>query len=529
MFSSHPLLITGGNFTQINDVRPIHTTSLDRLLKSVSPAAFHNSGERRDPPKCHPNTRVAILKKLKEWILGLDPMTRSALIKWLHGPAGSGKSAIAQTLADWAFEEEILLASYFFSRFDSTRNHPRSLIATIAYQAGAHFSEVRENILAAIDADPLIFTRSLMTQIRSLIVEPLNFLITAGYFENPKSMRLIIIDGLDECEDRDGQVDIIRTISKTLQDNHLPLIFLIASRPEHDITLFFCSGYPMEVTSRFPLDDRYKPSSDIKLFLQSEFIEIKENHPFKMQLPPEWPGPQTLEKLVTKSSGQFIYAATVAKFVRSTRHNPAHRLEMVLGLRTPVGDRELPFSELDALYHHVFAGVEDIGLVLKVLSFCLLASRDFPPTVSYIERILSLNRGDISTALCDLHAVLVLLPWSTQPDRELRLHFLHASLEDFLLDKSRSEALYIDPPNRHAEFAQAIFHFFPNPVSAFDIGVCAHHLERASPSETLRHQILNLDTTGIFRFLESGMYESTYSSLERLWKSIMCSLLLAIF
>ncbi|KDR76613.1 hypothetical protein GALMADRAFT_66971, partial [Galerina marginata CBS 339.88] len=247
--------------------------------------AFHNSGERRDPPKCFPNTRVAIIKKLKDWILGLDPMTRSALIKWLHGPAGSGKSAIAQTLADWALEEGILLASYFFSRFDSTRNHPRSLIATIAYQAGSHWAEVKKSVLEVIDAEPLIFTLSLMTQIRSLIVGPLHSLITSGYFEDPKSKRLIIIDGLDECIDRDRQIDIIRTISKALQDHHLPLIFLIASRPEHDITFSFGSGYLAEVTSRFPLDDTYKSSLDIELFLRSQFNEIKENHPFKMQLP----------------------------------------------------------------------------------------------------------------------------------------------------------------------------------------------------------------------------------------------------
>ncbi|KDR82263.1 hypothetical protein GALMADRAFT_20947, partial [Galerina marginata CBS 339.88] len=145
-----------------------------------SPAAFHNSEERRDLPKCHPNTRVALLKKLKNWVFRLDPETRYALITWLYGPAGSGKSAIAQTIAEWAFEEGLLLASYFFSKFDSTRNHPRTLIATIAYQVASALPEIRDHIFGAIETDPLVFSRSLTTQISDLIVQPLNRLISSG-------------------------------------------------------------------------------------------------------------------------------------------------------------------------------------------------------------------------------------------------------------------------------------------------------------------------------------------------------------
>ncbi|KAF8971825.1 hypothetical protein BDZ97DRAFT_1599698, partial [Flammula alnicola] len=59
----------------------------------LPPAAFHNSGDRFDPPKCHPNTRLAVLKTM-QWIVGSGD--RNALIMWLHGAAGAGKSPIAQ-------------------------------------------------------------------------------------------------------------------------------------------------------------------------------------------------------------------------------------------------------------------------------------------------------------------------------------------------------------------------------------------------------------------------------------------------
>lgn len=54
------------------------------------------------------------------WILGLDFETQDFGIMWLHGPAGSGKSAIAQTIAERLFELKMLLASYFLQ--GSTRH-----------------------------------------------------------------------------------------------------------------------------------------------------------------------------------------------------------------------------------------------------------------------------------------------------------------------------------------------------------------------------------------------------------------------
>ncbi|KDR67122.1 hypothetical protein GALMADRAFT_19582, partial [Galerina marginata CBS 339.88] len=272
--------------------------------------AFHNSNDVHDPPKCHPNTRVAVLNKIMNWIRGLDPETREALIMWLNGPAGSGKSAIARSIAERCYEEGILVASYFFARSDPTRNHGRSLIATIAYQASIRFPDIRDHLIRTIDLDPFIFTRSLDAQILALIVEPLQDRIDAS----AASPRIVIIDGLDECDDRSSQVKILTAISSTLQRHQLPLIFLIASRPEHDIRHSFNVGYLKEITARIALNDDYLPSDDIRVFLQDKFTEIKDTHPFKQYIPPTWPSPEVLESLVNKSSGQFVYASTVVKF-----------------------------------------------------------------------------------------------------------------------------------------------------------------------------------------------------------------------
>ena len=57
------------------------------LQKYIAAGAFHNSDERYDPPKCHPRTREAVLKKILDWVKDEDKV---ALILWLFGPAGAG-------------------------------------------------------------------------------------------------------------------------------------------------------------------------------------------------------------------------------------------------------------------------------------------------------------------------------------------------------------------------------------------------------------------------------------------------------
>jgi hypothetical protein len=42
---------------------------IDRLMEAVSPNAFYDSDNRADPPKCHPNTRVAVINKIIDWAM----------------------------------------------------------------------------------------------------------------------------------------------------------------------------------------------------------------------------------------------------------------------------------------------------------------------------------------------------------------------------------------------------------------------------------------------------------------------------
>jgi hypothetical protein len=411
------------------------------LHRATATAAFHNSKERFDSPKCHPNTRLAVLTKIMTWIQWKEDL--DAFIMWVYGPAGSGKSAIAQTIAEMCEEEMILLASFFFSRNDPSRSNVNSLIATIAYQITLNLPQVRDAILGAIERDPLIFSKSLAVQFKSLIVSPLQPLAEAGFFSKPTSRRLIIIDGLDECSDPKVQKNILEVLGNARRQHRLPLIFFFSSRPEQHISLAFSTGVLPSVTTSIALDDSYLPDEDIRLFLTDKFQEIKSTHRLRAYIPPEWPLPDVLEQLVRKSSGQFIYASTVINYVTSIRHKPTDRLDIIFGIHPP--QQDLPFSELDALYAHIFTCVEDIERVLEILGVVFFFQ--LSPYTGMIERFLSLKAGDVELYLGDLSSLM-----SIGPDQEIRI--LHASLTDFFMDPTRSKELWINPPTQHTVLAR---------------------------------------------------------------------------
>ena len=208
-----------------------------------------------------------------DWILGFGSDHQNAVVLWFYGPAGAGKTAIAHNIAERCDLENLLLASFFFSRSDPTRSNTKCLIATISYQIAINIPGTREKVAAAIERDPLVLTRSLEAQVSALVVYPLRELLedSEGYFNTSTSRRLIIIDGLDECDTPAAQCKVLDVISLLFHKHRLPLLIFVASRPERHLTHSFTMGTLPKFHTTLALDDTYKPDDDIRLFLTDNF------------------------------------------------------------------------------------------------------------------------------------------------------------------------------------------------------------------------------------------------------------------
>ncbi|KAJ6543494.1 hypothetical protein B0H10DRAFT_1670062, partial [Mycena sp. CBHHK59/15] len=64
--------------------------------------------------RCHPETRTEMLDDLWKWLTDSDSGMKPIL--WLHGPAGSGKSAIMKTLSQRLQDSSRLGGAFFFKR-----------------------------------------------------------------------------------------------------------------------------------------------------------------------------------------------------------------------------------------------------------------------------------------------------------------------------------------------------------------------------------------------------------------------------
>ena len=392
-----------------------------------------------------------------DWIADVDRQTR---LLWLYGPAGAGKSAIEQTIAEWCSKMNFLAASFFFSRNVADRNKKTFLITTLVQQLIVSIPEIREHVGNALYNDPSLPTRSLEVQMDTLVVKPFEAATsspTGVDFMNSRP-KVIVLDGLDECGDPESQRYILKVLMNSVSNHSIPFSFILASRPEQHIREAFDGKLLSSMTTRLVLDDKYHPDDDIRRFLQSKFQDIKDRHPSRAHLSPSWPLDEEVERLVQKSSGQFIYASTVIKFIDSHCHWPTDRLDIIFGL-SPRG-KTMPFAEMDSLYLHILTSASDnIETALEIFAILLfLHHRDLCVTPRFIDSFLSLREGEVFMVLSNLHSIISV---PSVDERDLPLRLFHASLGDFLMDHSRSgDMFFLDSGVCHRNIVNRIVQMF---------------------------------------------------------------------
>ncbi|KAF7357201.1 putative nwd2 protein [Mycena sanguinolenta] len=435
-------------------------TGIDILLRVIALTAIYDSAESFPQPKCHPDTRRQMLQDLREW--ALDRSGPNVL--WLFGPAGAGKSAIMQTLCSELEAAGRLGGSFFFKRGHATRGNGKALFATLAYQLALNVSWLRTPISQIVERDPSITVRSIEKQMQKLICEH------RRPAENDNSV-IVVVDGLDECEGQGIQEEILRAIGKCCSDSSIPLRFIVASRPEPHIREVFDSrcyrtGYePMDVEKSF---------TDVRKYLVDEFSRIYREHCDTMKsIQSPWPVPDVLEELVRKSSGHFIYASTIIKFIDDKNYRPTERLAVVLD-GSGAGS-EAAFDALDQLYLTILRSTpRQPSQLVPVL--CAIANFDLPART--IDRALGLADGDTRLVLRGLHSVL------RMESDLLPIYWHHASFLDFLNNPNRSHNFYVGGLNTRLDLAHSCLKLYAGPYQAQNIKFSC------LGSQTPRHQLI---------------------------------------
>ena len=389
---------------------------------------------------------------------------RSSSMMWLHGPAGCGKSALAQSIAEKCREAGILAATFFFSpdALTPAGSDGQLLITTLVHQLISSFPRIRPYVKKYISNNPTIFNRSIEAQADNLLILPANKVkrsisyFLASLFSTPKQPRLFVVDGLDQCSDPRIQCEILEVLAKAVRDLGLPFRFLIASRAEAHILHHFqdkpiFKSISMQHLNLVQMIHDVSAENDIRAYLSFEFSKIVKSHPMNKYVPSPWPEHSAIETLVSRSAGHFIYASTVIKYIQSTKHWPTDRLRDILGI-LPTLANESPYAALDALYTYILSSVDD-SRVMQIFSLLIVprhADDGFGTFNSpdMIARLLLFQPGDTQLILADLSSIVAV------EDRHSPIRLYHASLNDFLLDQSRSGSLFVDLSKAHERLAR---------------------------------------------------------------------------
>ena len=309
--------------------------------------------------------------------------------------------------------------------------------------------DAKEAISDVVNHDPHIFLAPLAIQLKKLVMEPLNLLTPSGIVPY-----VIILDGLEETLLSDDQQLVLNVILETLYPLNPTLRILICCRPEPTIVTAFNDADSLlnSISTSISLNDDADADADIRAFLVEKFARTKKQLPH----PPngDWPTAENIDYLVTKSSGQFIFAATVERYVCSPmhRHQAVARLKHILDLRLlpHLEDKKKhPFADLDALYHLILRTRNDVNISVNATAVCLEYPKYFNAvSPADLSKVLNVELSETWAILYELASLFDTSEESIRP--------FHASFGDFLFDSSRSADFFRNGRDIAADITCAI-------------------------------------------------------------------------
>jgi hypothetical protein len=161
---------------------------------------------------------------------------------------------------------------------------------------------------------------------------------------------------------------------------------------------------------------------------------------------------EDIEKLVWAASGQFVYAATIVKYVSERRTSPVERLQTVINWTPEGGQLARPFETLDILYAGILTAAKESYEAVDTnlgRNFLLLFRAHQINSHGYLgwmefahdfDELLNLERGTHEVLVSDLHSLVAV---DSVGLNSVKIRFYHRSFSEFLDSETRAKNLFI--------------------------------------------------------------------------------------
>lgn len=387
-----------------------------------------------------------MLNQIKAWGKG----DGEGCIFWLNGVAGTGKSTIARTVARTFDKEQLLGASFFFSRGKEGVGDATAFFTTLAIQLTEALPDLKPEVCDAISRNGDIAQRPADMQWKELILHPLSKLDQSLL----QSFSLVlVIDALDECEPEENRVTIVQLLSEVKNLQMIRVRVFLTSRLETSIHRSFIE---LPEIIHFDLMLHSVPESvvqdDISKYLTHELGAIGKARLSNV----DWPGKEAIQKLVQKADRLFVYAATACRFLNDSKF-PKRCLDIMLQATSATQSYT---KELDKMYTlilgHLVAEDHDeenqlMEQLFKRIVGSIVTAFD-THSVPTLCRLLKVEPDDMNPILKPLHSVLIIPEHEESP-----IQLFHHSFREFLFDKARcsDEKFQVDEVRAHTSLVQA--------------------------------------------------------------------------
>ncbi|KAF3942484.1 hypothetical protein ABW19_dt0203779 [Dactylella cylindrospora] len=420
--------------------------SLEQLQRYRADRASFGAYSSEPTPECLPGTRVDIIDRIKRWVESPE----SKQIFWVYGMAGTGKSTISRTVARYYMDERRQLgASFFFNRNYDDSNKADKFCVTLATDLMRHLPQLKRYIGNAVVDESDIPHKQPTEQFDKLIGRPL------AKVKIPKSRVIIVIDALDECQDKQHVGVILENLSK-LKAVDVEFRVFITSRFEPTIQADFesLSGDTHQDGALHSLQ-RPTIANDIRILFEHTFKDIRSAHPQRRKLAQDWPGSERFEKLVEMAVPLFISASTLCKIIADRFRNPENSLNDIIKSQRTGG------SEVDGIYLYVLDQLvndaeRDSDEILENFKYIVgaIILLEHPLSEESISQLLYVGNNEenrIWDILPSLHSVLDIPDESKSPGEPIQI--LHQSFRDFLVAPRTEHRFMVDEKDAHRRIA----------------------------------------------------------------------------
>ncbi|ESK90106.1 vegetative incompatibility protein het-e-1 [Moniliophthora roreri MCA 2997] len=463
--------------TELNVVKILENTSMDNINSlleqaneklanrfltnaSLEKLVYVKGASWNRNRSCLDGTREAILGEIMSWAAS---SRRTADIFLLTGVAGSGKTTIAHSVAQRAFDQQSLITSFFFNREDSSLNNPSGFITTLARDISRQSSALSRVIAATIEDDPgLCMAHSVSLQFQKLISEPLK--------RYPLRVPMVVvIDALDEGYSD----DLLLILHDEVPRLPSPIHFFITTRPT-SIALMLSRNLDH---IRHLSIDIHSPTNkaDVIKYVRHGLQSITRDLAIQRKAE-EGSSPdldvmysdelvENATVLADKADGLFIWASTVINYLGTLVLPESMLVRILLEESNP----DLPLTKkMDHLYLEILndCNWSDPSFVegYQLLMGTIMVAKT-PLSLVAVQAMHRSHARLLERVLTRLGSLLIV-----PIDRRSPIHVIHISFRDFVTTYASRPAL-IDEEEHHNRMAILLLEILNRYFSSSDVPI----------------------------------------------------------